>query len=113
MTRRNNNYVAFTIFDNGGVDTVDMSGFAGAQRIDLHQGASSDVLGGRLNMGIAYGTVVERAFGGGGNDVITGNQGNNLLRGNNGNDTLLGSVGNDTLEGGAGTILWTAAPVLM
>ena len=67
----NDNYVAFTIFDNGGTDTVDMSGFAGAQVIDLRQGASSDVLGGRLNMGIAYGTVVERAFGGSGNDALT------------------------------------------
>ena len=95
-------YVAFTIFDNGGTDTVDMSGFAGAQRIDLRQGASSDVLGGRLNMGIAYGTVVERAFGGSGNDVIVGNTSNNLLRGNNGSDTLIGSSGNDTLDGGAG-----------
>ncbi len=98
----NDNYVAFTIFDNGGTDTVDMSGFAGAQRIDLQQGASSDVLGGRLNMGIAYGTVVERAFGGSGNDSIVGNASNNLLRGNNGRDTLIGGSGNDTLEGGAG-----------
>lgn len=98
----NDNYVAFTIFDNGGTDTVDMSGFAGAQRINLQQGASSDVLGGRLNMGIAYGTEVERAFGGGGNDVIIGNTSDNLLRGNNGNDALNGGSGNDTLEGGAG-----------
>ncbi len=98
----NDNYVAFTIFDNGGTDTVDMSGFAGAQRIDLQQGASLDVLGGRLNMGIAYGTVVERAFGGSGNDSIVGNTSNNLLRGNNGSDTLIGGSGNDTLDGGAG-----------
>lgn len=98
----NDNYVAFTIFDNGGTDTVDMSGFAGAQRIDLRQGTSSDVLGGRLNMGIAYGTVVEQAFGGGGHDLVMGNSSHNLLRGNSGNDTLLGDAGNDTLEGGAG-----------
>ncbi|OYU39624.1 MAG: peptidase [Pseudorhodobacter sp. PARRP1] len=97
-----NSYVAFTIFDNGGVDTVDMSGFAGAQRIDLRQGESSDVLGGRLNMGIAYGTVVENAYGGGGNDTITGNSIANLLRGNNGNDFLNAGSGNDTLEGGSG-----------
>lgn len=98
----NDNYVAFTIFDNGGTDTVDMSGFADAQVIDLRQGASSDVLGGRLNMGIAYGTVVERAFGGSGNDAIVGNASNNLLRGNNGSDILIGGSGNDTLDGGAG-----------
>lgn len=53
-------------------------------------------------MGIAYGTVVERAFGGSGNDVIAGNASANVLRGNNGNDALNGGSGNDTLEGGAG-----------
>lgn len=94
-------YVAFTIFDNGGTDTVDMSGFAGAQRIDLQQGASSDVLGGLLNMGIAYGTVVENAYGGGGSDSITGNSTNNLLKGAGGSDSLFGGAGNDTLDGGA------------
>ena len=98
-----NNYVAFTIFDNGGTDTVDMSGYAGAQRIDLQQGASSDVLGGRLNMGIAYGTEVENAYGGGGDDNVQGNASDNVLRGAAGTDYLSGEAGNDTLEGGAGS----------
>lgn len=101
--QRNNNYVAFTIFDNGGIDTVDMSGFAGPQRIDLREGASSDILGGRLNMGVAYGTVVENAYGGGGHDEIYGNDSNNMLRGEYGNDTLYGFAGNDTLNGGEST----------
>ena len=99
---RNNNYVAFTIFDNGGTDTVDMSGYAGAQVINLTPGASSDVLGGRQNMGVAYGTVVENAYGGGGNDGIFGNHADNLLRGGAGDDHLHGGKGNDTLDAGIG-----------
>ena len=97
------NYVAFTIFDNGGTDTVDMSGYAGAQLINLAQGSSSNVLGGRLNMGIAYGTVVENAYGGGGDDSVLGNDSRNLLRGGAGADNLSGDAGDDTLEGGAGS----------
>lgn len=97
-----NNFVAFTIFDNGGTDTVDMSGFGSRQRIDLHEGASSDVLGGRLNMGIAYGTVVENAYGGVSHDEINGNDSNNLLRGMAGNDSVYGYGGSDTLNGGEG-----------
>jgi serralysin len=96
----NNNYVAFTVFDNGGTDTVDMSGYSGAQRIDLNEGASSDVLGGRLNMGIAYGTQVENAYGGGGDDVITGNALGNYLKGDSGTDTIYGGDGDDTIDGG-------------
>ncbi len=98
----NDNYVAFTVFDNGGTDTINLSGFDGDQRIDLNEGASSDILGGRLNMGIAYGTVVERASGGAGDDAITGNAANNRLTGNDGADTLVGGGGVDTLIGGLG-----------
>ena len=91
----NENYVAFTLFDNGGTDTINLSGFAGDQRIDLTEGASSDVLGGRLNMGVAYGTVIERATGGAGDDHITGNAAANRLTGNGGADTLIGGGGAD------------------
>ncbi|EEW24098.1 M10 family metallopeptidase C-terminal domain-containing protein [Rhodobacter ferrooxidans] len=98
----NNNYVAFTVFDNGGTDTINLSGYSGSQRIDLNQGASSDVLGGRLNMGIAYGTVVENAIGGSAADSMTGNSAANSLSGLGGNDTLNGNTGVDTLIGGLG-----------
>jgi serralysin len=98
----NHNYVAFTIFDNGGIDTVNMSGFSGAQLINLNEGASSNVLGGKLNMGIAYGTAVENAIGGSGADRIVGNTLANSLIGGVGSDTLLGAGGADTLNGAAG-----------
>lgn len=98
-------YVAFTIFDNGGIDTVDMSGFAGSQVINLNEGASSNVLGGKLNMGIAYGTKVENAIGGSGVDKITGNALANTITGNAGSDMLYGSGGNDSISGGIGNDL--------
>ena len=54
------------------------------------------------NIGIAYGATIENAIGGGGNDVIGGNDVSNMLTGNGGNDILTGLLGNDSLFGGAG-----------
>lgn len=42
------------------------------------------------------------AYGGGGDDSITGSSGADLLSGEDGADTLVGGVGADTLSGGAG-----------
>jgi Ca2+-binding RTX toxin-like protein len=54
------------------------------------------------NISIAFGTIIENAIGGAGNDTITGNSAGNKLEGLNGNDTLNGADGNDTLFGGDG-----------
>ncbi|MCH8243268.1 MAG: hypothetical protein IH897_11760 [Planctomycetes bacterium] len=48
------------------------------------------------------GTVIENAYGGDGNDSISGNSANNGLFGGRGNDILDGGDGNDTLDGGGG-----------
>jgi Ca2+-binding RTX toxin-like protein len=45
----------------------------------------------------------ERAWGGSGNDRLTGTGAVNRLEGRNGDDTLLGAAGDDALIGGAGT----------
>ncbi len=103
----------FTIWDGGGTDTIDASGYAGAQVIDLTPGAYSSVLGLKDNIAVALpagtynpgGTgndLIENAIGGGGADTLTGNSANNILVGNGGDDTLLGMTGADTLEGGDG-----------
>ena len=115
----------FTIWDSGGIDTIDASRavaepgssiFGSAnefpnQIIDLRQGKFSSVgvdafttaqSGLSNNIAIAFGTVIENAIGGGGNDVINGNEVDNRLVGNGGDDKLLGAGGDDTLEGGAG-----------
>ena len=93
---------AFTIFDAGGTDTVDFSGFASNQRLDLRTETISNVGGRTGNMIIARGSLIENAVGGSGNDILTGNTVKNVLRGNAGNDLIGGGAGNDTLVGQSG-----------
>lgn len=108
------NNITMTLFDTGGIDTLDVSGTSIAQRVDLNSEAKSDVAGLRGNIIIARGTVIENAIGGSGNDTLAGNGAANSLTGGigadwldgrGGNDTLLGGIGNDTLIGGAGADL--------
>ena len=127
------------IYDAGGEDTLDFSGWNSASIIDLNPGAFSsgggsgvvpldqlkaagllpasfteaDYLAMRTaykavdgmlddNISIAYGTTIENAVGGGGNDLIAGNAVANVLRGNGGDDGLAGRDGDDLLDGGVG-----------
>lgn len=92
----------FAVWDAGGTDTFDFSGYSQNQRIDLRAGDFSDVGGYRDNIAIAYGVTIENAIGGTGADTIVGNGANNDLDGGSGNDTLSGEGGNDTLHGAAG-----------
>src|SRR5882757_708764 len=85
-----------TIWDAGGNDTLDLSGYSANQRIDLHAGTYSDIGGMVNNVAIAYNVTIENAIGGSGNDTITGNAADNVLRGNGGNDTIDGGAGIDT-----------------
>ncbi|MEC9249717.1 MAG: cadherin domain-containing protein [Pseudomonadota bacterium] len=96
------NAVAYTIFDNGGTDTLDFSGYSGVQELDLRAEEYSDVQGGRSNVAIARGVVIENAIGGTGNEVFIGNDADNVLTGNAGNDSFYASAGNDTFRGGTG-----------
>jgi hypothetical protein len=95
------------IYDAGGNDTLDLSGFgAGSDRgqsVDLTPGSYSSV-GGAMsnNLAIAFNTVIENAIGGSGDDILVGNAVANRLKGGPGNDTIYGGDGNDTLEGGVG-----------
>ncbi len=92
-----------TLFDMGGIDTFDVSGYQHNQTINLNELSFSSI-GGRVNnISIARGTVIENAVGGSGNDTITGNDADNLLQGMGGVDTIDGGAGNDTLTGGDGT----------
>jgi serralysin len=121
-----------TIWDADGTDRIDTSLLSNAVNIDLTPGAWSNLgttvgnedtvyLSSTLN--ITADTIIEKAFGGDGDDTLTGNDADNVLRGglghdysdggagddalwagagDLGNDTLLGGSGNDTLAGGAG-----------
>ncbi len=101
---------SYTIYDTGGIDTLNYSGSSWNDTIDLRTAqknskniVASSVFGETNNIVIAQGTLIENAYGGSGNNTIYGNDAVNTLRGNGGNDTILGFDGNDTLEGGSGS----------
>ncbi|MBU2167105.1 MAG: M10 family metallopeptidase C-terminal domain-containing protein, partial [Alphaproteobacteria bacterium] len=105
-----NGYVIFAVWDAGGTDTFDFSGYSDNQLIDLRQAAFSNVGGLVGNVSIALGASIENAIGGSGNDALRGNSGNNSLRGNGGNDQIDGGLGTDTVvfsgNRSAYTITW-------
>lgn len=76
-----------TIYDAGGSDTLDLSGFGTASTINLNAGSFSSCNAMTNNIAIAYNTAIENAVGGAGNDLITGNLLNNLIDGRGGRDT--------------------------
>lgn len=98
----NSDKLVFAVWDGGGNDTLDFSGFTHNQKINLNAGSFSDVGGLVGNVSIAYGVTVENAIGGSGNDLLIGNAAANILEGGAGNDILYGGGGGDTLWGGAG-----------
>ena len=89
------------VWDTGGTDTFDAASHIGNVTLNLKAGkfssfeATDDVV-------IAYGTVIENATGGFGNDTLIGNGTGNRLKGGGGNDTLKGGGGKDKLLGQAG-----------
>jgi serralysin len=134
-----NNMPVISIYDAGGNDTLDFSGWNTGSTNNLTPGSFSsgggsglvplDVLKARgllpasyteeqylalrvrynavdgmlkHNISIAYGTIIENAVGGGGNDTITGNDVGNRLDGGAGDDKIEGRGGNDTIIGGLG-----------
>ena len=98
-----NNMVAFAIFDSGGVDTLDASGFSANQLLDLRAGRYSNIGGEVGNIGIAVNTTIENAVGGTGDDTFVGNGSQNTMSGGFGDDRIGGSGGNDRLFGGSGS----------
>ena len=128
-----------TIYDAGGNDTLDLSGWNTNSTIDLTPGAFSSAGGSGVvplemlkargvlpasytqaqydslrarynspdgllhdNISIAYGTIIENAIGGGGDDMIRGNEVANTLEGRDGSDTIYGMAGDDLVKGGNG-----------
>lgn len=115
------------IGDGSGNDTLDLSAAVKDATVYLepgywsHVGPQTGLITDRGQFTINFGSVIENALGGAGNDAITGNSsanvldggagsdkldgadGNDLLKGGAGNDLLLGGAGDDQLDGGAGT----------
>ncbi|MCB1839620.1 MAG: M10 family metallopeptidase C-terminal domain-containing protein [Alphaproteobacteria bacterium] len=102
----------YTIWDGGGTDSIDASGYTQAAKIDLRQGMFSsigaDVSGDALfkwsadangaitidrdvgNVAVAFFTVIENAVGTAANDILIGNAWNNRLEGGAGDDYIYG-----------------------
>jgi len=86
--------------DTGGIDTINASAVTGNLTLNLGPSAVTTIDGHTLTL--AAGTIIENAYGGDGDDSITGNNSANVLMGIRGNDILYGIDGDDTLDGGAG-----------
>ncbi len=98
-----------TIWDGGGVDTYDVTGFAGDSIIDIRSGQNSLI--GNAVVGTAIGANIENVIAQDGNNAITANALNNFVASGRGNDFLslgagddMGSGGkdNDTIQAGKG-----------
>ena len=92
-----------TIWDSDGIDTIDLSNQIKTQSIDLRAGEFSSVgavafeytnpptvfFNAKNNLSIAYGTLIENAIGGTGNDTLIGNSIANQLSGGVGHDNFI------------------------
>jgi Ca2+-binding RTX toxin-like protein len=92
-----------TVFNLGGGNTLDLSGWAMDQTLKLSAGSFSSVGGLVNNLYIATATAIDTAIGGSGNDQVSANDHGDVIYGNGGNDTLTGGLGNDRLDGGSGS----------
>ena len=86
---------AMTLYDNGGCDTLDCSGYSQSEVIDLTPGAFCSVGGLVHNIAIYTNTIIENAVGGQGSDTIVGNAANNSFTGGGGNDSINGGDSTD------------------
>lgn len=84
-----------TLYNQGSHNTLDLSGFRHDAVIDLRAGAFSSTGGLTNNIAIAQNTLIEKAVGGGGQDIITGNSADNILDGGSRADRMSGQHGDD------------------
>jgi Ca2+-binding RTX toxin-like protein len=111
---------AMTIWDNGGIDTIDAEQYPASATINLAPGSFSSIGYKQTdNVSILKDTIIENAigtalfadqitgnevsnslWGRGGGDTLNGEEGNDFLYGEKGDDTLNGGVGDDELYGG-------------
>ena len=101
MFNTNTNLGSDTINDSGGIDSLNFSGSTSAVTVNLGQ-ATAQTINSNLTLTLNSGSSLENAYGGSGNDLLTGNSLANTLFGAGGNDTLDGGAGDDLLAGGTG-----------
>lgn len=98
-----NEHPILCLYDAGGTDTLDLSGWATTSTIDLGPGVLNSCNGMTNNLSIAYNCQIENLITGAGQDSLTGNAIANHLMAGIGQDLLQGNGGNDILDGGIGT----------
>jgi len=98
-----NGYAARRVLTDisGSNDTINASAVTSDITLNLTPGSTGNIIAGNT-LTISSNTTIENAYGGDGNDTITGNSANNILWGGRGNDILNGGAGNDIMYGGAG-----------
>jgi len=92
--------VAFTINDDGGIDTLDFSSVSDDQNLNLNPETISDIMGLTGNLTIARDTVIENGSTGSGNDTLIGNDAANILNSGDGRDRVEGGAGGDAIDAG-------------
>ncbi|MBW7974504.1 M10 family metallopeptidase C-terminal domain-containing protein [Bradyrhizobium sp. BR 10289] len=86
-------HVVFTVYDRGGTDTLDFSGYSQSATIDLRPEHFSSVGGDTNNVAVGTGVNIENAVGGSGNDLIIVNPALvGTLTGNGGADTFQSTI---------------------
>lgn len=91
----------WTIWDAGGIDTIDASALSSPIALRL-EGGTVNYFGYPGAIGIAFDVTIEKAIGSRYSDTLVGNAADNFLVGGAGNDSITGVDGNDILDGGFG-----------
>ena len=93
----------FTVIEsgNGGTDLIDLSQTGAGVSLNLSV-SNVQRVNANLSLILSGNSSIENAFGGSGNDILTGNSLSNNLQANAGRDDLTGGPGNDALAGGPG-----------
>ncbi|MFV3128417.1 M10 family metallopeptidase C-terminal domain-containing protein [Niveispirillum sp. KHB5.9] len=93
-----------TIWDGGGRNTLDLSGFTATSNVDLRPGSFSDAAGLTRNLSIAFATYIADVTTGSGTDTVRDNGlANRIVTGAGDDLIILAGGGNDSVDGGAGT----------
>jgi hypothetical protein len=104
--------------DAGGTDTLDLSDYSTNLIVDLWANTVTDDMANPIIgtlAGVEGNSAFENAYGGAGDDLITGDNDDNVLGDGLGSDVINGGAGNDTfqLEPGAGTMPGPSADYLI
>ncbi|MCB1985921.1 MAG: M10 family metallopeptidase C-terminal domain-containing protein [Burkholderiales bacterium] len=98
------------IWDGGGIDTIDASGYTKPSVINLNSEQFSSLNGLSNNLTIAPHAWIEHAIGGYADDRLIGNVLGNRLHGKGGDDYIYGEGGNDLIDGGSGNDMISGGP---